>query len=77
MIIKILGTGCPNCQRLEKQTLQAVADLQKEDMQVERVYDIDKIMEYGVTSTPALVIDEQVKCSGRIPEVEEIKEWLT
>lgn len=76
MIIKILGSGCPNCQRLENQAKQAVEELKKEDLQVEHVYDMDKIVAYGVMSTPALVIDEQVKCSGRIPEVEEIKEWI-
>lgn len=76
MIIKILGSGCPNCQRLGRQALQAVEELQKKDTHVEHVYEMDKIVEYGVMSTPALVIDEQVKSSGRIPDVEEIKKWL-
>ena len=76
MIIKILGSGCPNCQRLAANANKAVEELQKKDVQVEHVYDMDKIVEYGVMSTPALVIDEQVKSSGRIPEVEEIKGWL-
>ncbi len=76
MIIKILGSGCPNCQELEKNAIKAVDELQKNDVKVEHVYDMDKIIAYGVMSTPALVIDEQVKSSGRIPEVEEIKGWL-
>ncbi|MDP3964134.1 MAG: thioredoxin family protein [bacterium] len=76
MMIKILGSGCPNCQRLENQARQAIGELKKEDAQVEHVYDMDKIIAYGVMSTPALVIDEVVKSSGRIPDVEEIKEWL-
>lgn len=75
-MIKILGSGCPNCQRLENQARQAIGELKKEDAQVEHVYDMDKIIAYGVMSTPALVIDEVVKSSGRIPDVEEIKEWL-
>lgn len=76
MIVKILGSGCPNCQRLEANTNKAVEELSLSDVRVEHVYDMDKIVAYGVMSTPALVIDEQVKSSGRIPEVEEIKGWL-
>ena len=76
MIIKILGSGCPNCQKLENQTRQAVEELQKKDVQVEHIYDMEKIVKYGVMSTPALVIDEEVRASGRIPDVAEIKEWL-
>jgi len=76
MIIKILGSGCPNCQRLENNTKQAVKELNKQDVTVEHVRDIVKITEYGVMSTPALVIDETVKSSGRIPEADEIKGWL-
>ncbi len=76
MIIKILGSGCPNCRHLEKQARRAVEELQKKDVQVEHVYNMDKIVAYGVMSTPALVVDEEVKSSGRIPDVEEIKGWL-
>ncbi|MDZ7798687.1 MAG: thioredoxin family protein [Patescibacteria group bacterium] len=76
MTIKILGTGCPNCQTLEKNAKKAVAELGLEDIQIEHEYDIAKITEYGVMSTPAIVVDDQVKTAGRIPDVEEIKGWL-
>lgn len=76
MTIKILGSGCPNCQTLENNAKQAVEELGLKDAQIEHVYDIAKITEYGVMSTPAIVIDEQVKASGRVPNAEEIKSWL-
>ncbi len=76
MTIKILGSGCPNCQTLENNAKKAVEELELKDIQIEHEYDIGKITEYGVMSTPAIVIDEQVKASGRIPDVEEIKSWL-
>jgi len=76
MIIKILGSGCPNCQFLESQAKKAVQELGLKDVQVEHVREIDKIIEYGVMSTPAIVINEKVKAAGRIPDIEEIKNWL-
>ena len=76
MVIKILGTGCPNCQTLEENAKKAVKDLGLKDVKVEYVYDINKIVEYGVMSTPAIVVDDEVKISGRAPEVEEIKKIL-
>ncbi len=76
MIIKILGSGCPNCQKLEVNAKQAVLGLGLKDIQIEHVHEIDKIVEYGVMSTPAIVIDKEVKAAGRIPSVEEIKNWL-
>jgi len=74
--IKILGSGCPNCQKLEQNAKKAVEELGLKDVKVEHIYDINKIIEMGVMSTPAIVIDEQVKASGRIPDAEEIKGWL-
>lgn len=76
MIIKILGSGCPNCQTLENNAKKAVEDLGLKDARIEHVYDIDKIMEYGIMSTPAIVFDDEVKAAGRIPNTEEIKSWL-
>jgi len=76
MIIKILGSGCPNCQKLEDNAKKAVKELGLQNVQVEHIYEIDKIIEYGVMSTPAIVIDEEVKAAGRIPDIEEIKNWL-
>ncbi|MGB2762604.1 MAG: thioredoxin family protein [Minisyncoccales bacterium] len=76
MKIKILGSGCPNCQKLEANAKQAVEDLGLKDIKIEHIFDIDKIIEYGVMSAPAIVLDNKVKAAGRIPDVEEIKSWL-
>lgn len=76
MNIKILGSGCPNCQKLEANAKQAVEALGLKDVKIEHIFDIDKIIKYGVMTTPAIVIDEQVKAAGKIPNVEEIKNWL-
>jgi len=73
--IEILGSGCPKCRQLEENTRKAVENITKR-AEIVKVTDIDKIIEYGVMSTPALVIDGKVRSSGRIPEVEEIEEWL-
>ena len=71
MDIKILGTGCPKCKMLEKNALDAVAELGiKAD--VTKVTDINDIMEYNVMMTPALVINGKVKAAGRVPNVKEI-----
>ena len=75
MKIKILGTGCPNCKILEANTKEALEEL-KIKANVEKVTDIAKIMEYGIMSTPALVIDEKVVSSGRVCSSEEIKKYL-
>lgn len=76
MEIKILGTGCAKCKKLEKMTAEAVAEngLQAK---IEKVEDIFKIMQFGVMSTPGLVIDNKVVLSGRLPSTTELKEILT
>lgn len=76
MEIKVLGTGCARCKSLEKVTTKAVQELNL-DATVEKVEDIQKIMEYAVMRTPALVIDEKVVISGQVPKVAEMKELLT
>lgn len=75
MKIKILGGGCANCKKLEENTLLALKELNIE-ASIEEVKDIDQIIDYGVMKTPALVIDEKVKSSGRVLGVEEIKKIL-
>lgn len=75
MIIKILGTGCSNCKRLEENTKKAVEELGL-DAIIKKVTDIKDIMKYGVMKTPALVVDEKVKVFGRVPTAEEIKKYL-
>ena len=74
--IKILGTGCPNCKKLEEETKKAVANLAI-DAEFEKVTDYLKIMEYDVLSTPGLVINGIVVSSGKIPSQGEITSFLT
>lgn len=75
MNIKILGTGCPNCKRLEDNVKKVLEELKIEAV-LEKITDIEKIMSYGVMGTPALVVDEAVKVYGRVPGNDEIKEIL-
>ena len=75
MKIEILGMGCPKCKMLYENTQTAVKEAGVR-AEVVKVEDIDKITGYGVMMTPALVIDGEVKTSGKIPSTEEIKEWL-
>ncbi|PLY10450.1 MAG: thioredoxin family protein [Arcobacter sp.] len=72
MKIEILGTGCTKCKSLEENTKKALAQAGV-FAQVEKVEDIEKIMAYGVMSTPALVIDGEVKSTGKLLNSEEIK----
>lgn len=76
MEIKVLGTGCAKCKSLEKVTRKAVEELNL-DASIEKVEDIQKIMEYAVMRTPALVIDDKVVMSGQLPKVAELKVMLT
>jgi small redox-active disulfide protein 2 len=75
MEIRILGPGCPRCHEVEKRTINALAELNV-GTDVQKVTDIKKISEYKIWATPALVINGKVKCSGRIPSLEEIKKWI-
>jgi small redox-active disulfide protein 2 len=76
MEIKVLGTGCPKCKTLEKATRDAVAELNI-DAHVTKEEDIIKIMGYGILHTPGLVINEKVVVSGRVPSINEIKNFIT
>ena len=75
MTIKILGTGCSKCKKLED-TVREV--MQKNNIQGEiiKVTQLDDIMKYGIMMTPGLVINEKVKSYGNIPKEEQILEWL-
>ncbi|HEX5710133.1 MAG TPA: thioredoxin family protein [Sulfuricurvum sp.] len=75
MKIEILGTGCTKCKTLEEAAKQAVAQ-SGQFAQIEKVEDIMKIMEYGVMSTPALVIDGKVLSTGKVLSVTEIVEMI-
>lgn len=75
MNIKILGSGCPNCLKLAENVNQASVECNI-DAQIEKITEIDQIISYGIMSTPAIIINDEIKASGRIPTVEEIKTWL-
>ena len=75
MKIEILGTGCPKCKQVMENAEKAAQELGKEAEFV-KVTEINDIMKYGVMVTPALAINGEVKVSGRIPAVDEIKKWL-
>lgn len=76
MDIKILGSGCAKCQTLERVTHEAVDQLGLE-AEYEKVTDPGEIASWGVMATPALVIDDEVVVSGRVPTVEDINRMLT
>ena len=76
MNIKVLGTGCANCKKLEANAKEAVKELGLENVNIEKVEDIPSIMKYGVMKTPALVIDEQVKVMGKVAKTDEIKKLI-
>ena len=74
--IQILGPGCPKCNKLAQRAEEAVKDLGVE-YELEKVTAIDRIMAYDVMVTPALVVDGNVKFSGKVPSVDEIKKYLS
>ena len=74
--IKVLGTGCARCKSLEKTTRQAAEELGL-NAAIEKVEDMQKIMEYGIMSTPGLVINGKVVLSGQVPKLKALKEILT
>jgi len=75
MKIFVLGMGCPSCKKLEENVGKAVSELGIK-AKVEKITDISKIMEYGVSSSPALVVGNEVVLTGRVPSVAELKEIL-
>ncbi|MGB9745455.1 MAG: thioredoxin family protein [Bacteroidales bacterium] len=76
MKIKILGTGCPRCVALENAVREAVTEMGIQ-AEIGKVQDIVDIMSYGIMHTPALVVEEKVLLSGRVPSVKEVKEILS
>lgn len=76
MDIKVLGTGCAKCKKLEQLTRTAVIELGIEAT-IEKVEDIYRIMQFGVMSTPGLVVDNKVVLTGRLPKSDELKQLLS
>ncbi len=75
VVIKVLGSGCANCQKVEETARKAAASLGTE-AQLLKVTELDQIMAYPILSTPGLVINERLVCSGRIPAEAEVMTWL-
>jgi small redox-active disulfide protein 2 len=75
MIIKVLGTGCSKCKKMENNVQQAISEMGSNAI-VEKIEDVMEIMKYGVMGTPALVIDEEVKTVGKVLTVDQIKKYL-
>ena len=73
--IKVLGPGCANCSKLEQITRQAVSDMGMQ-ADISKVTDYAEIMSYPIVSTPGLVINGNVVCSGRVPTQAEVTSWL-
>jgi small redox-active disulfide protein 2 len=73
--LQVLGPGCPKCLELGKRTEEAAKSLGG-DFEVEKVSELSKIMSFGIFTTPALVVDGEVKVVGRVPSLEEIKKII-
>jgi small redox-active disulfide protein 2 len=76
MKIKVLGPGCARCQQLEKTTSEVIKELDI-DADIEEVKDMKKIMGYPILTTPGLVINEKLVCSGRVPSKAEVTTYIT
>jgi len=74
--LQILGTGCPKCKLLTEHAERAAQELGL-DFEVEKVTDFDRILEFGIVATPALVVDGEIKVFGHVPTTARIKETLT
>ena len=75
MTIKVLGTGCPKCQRLEHHTQKALEQL-NQDVEVQKVEDMADIMQYNIMQTPALVVNDEVVLTGNVPAATSLAEML-
>ena len=73
--IQILGTGCPKCRKLTENAELAAGELD-EKYEIEKVTDINKIINFGVMMTPALAVDGEMKVVGKVASVEEIKKMI-
>ena len=76
LTIKVLGSGCANCKRVEQIARKVVNEMSLE-AEVVKVTDYNDITAYNILSTPGLVINENVVCAGRIPTPAEVTTWVT
>jgi small redox-active disulfide protein 2 len=76
MIIKVLGPGCANCEKVAELVRQAFAQMGMTDATIVKVKEREEFQRYGLLYTPGLVIDERLVCGGRIPSLAEVSTWL-
>ena len=76
MRIKVLGPGCARCHQVEQTAREVVKELGI-DATIEEIKDVKKIMEYPILTTPGLVVDEELVCSGRVPNKAEVTQFIT
>ena len=76
MEIKVLGPGCAKCMKTEKLVKEVIKEIGVE-ASVEKVTDMMQIASYGVFGTPSVIVDGNVKCTGKVPKKEDIKAWIT
>jgi len=74
--IKVLGPGCPNCEKLEMLCKEIVSE-KKVEAEIEKITDINRFVDYGLLMTPGLVINEKLVSSGKIPTKSAIIEWIS
>lgn len=75
MKVQVYGTGCAKCKALEKTATKSIEDLGV-NVEVEKIEDMDKILEVGLLSVPGFSVDGEMKSMGRVPSAEEIKKWI-
>ena len=75
MKIKVLGTGCPKCRKLYAEAEKAIASSGL-SVDLEKVEQIEEILKYGILAMPGLIINEEVRASGRVPQSREIESWI-
>jgi small redox-active disulfide protein 2 len=74
--ILVLGTGCPKCKKMAELSEQAAQEMGI-DYELRKIEDINQIMSFGIIMTPALVVDGEIKVTGKVPSSEEIKKLLS
>ncbi len=77
MLVKILGSGCAKCNRLEKNVRDIVEKHGLDHVTVEKVTDLTQMLTYGIMMTPGLIVDDQVKSAGAVPRDKQILVWLS
>ncbi len=75
LTVKVVGAGCPRCQELERMCLNTAAQLNL-DADIQKITDVDKFAELGIVFTPALIINDKVFCSGKLPAPHTLKNWM-